>query len=150
MTIQNYTVDMIVDRLEQAVHTMRRMPRVTVRGYASSWPETVREFNESYGYNQTEIRLGAPSSKYITEMDEACRWLLWLEKHEVKIIWARSAGMRWKTISSRVSFCSIRKAQNDYKIGIIKISENLKRSAIPNPVKDPLPYKERLNSAYAF
>lgn len=68
----------IADRLEQAAHTLRRLPKVTGHGIKSNWPPTVNEFHEAYCYNDAEIRLGPPTARHITEMDEALSWLLFL------------------------------------------------------------------------
>lgn len=69
----------IADRLEEAAHTLRRLPKVMVQGFKSNWPQTVNEFHETYGYNDAEVRLGPPSARHITEMDEALSWLLLLD-----------------------------------------------------------------------
>jgi hypothetical protein len=73
------TMSAIADRLEEAAHTLRRLPKVTVQGFKSNWPPTANEFHEAYGYNDAEVRLGPPSALHITEMDEALSWLLLLD-----------------------------------------------------------------------
>nr|WP_263378455.1 DUF6362 family protein [Granulicella paludicola] len=69
------TMVSIADRLEEAAYTLRRLPKVTVQGFKSNWPATINEFHESYGYNDATVRMGPPSARHITEMDEALLWL---------------------------------------------------------------------------
>jgi Domain of unknown function (DUF6362) len=49
-----------------------------VQGYRSNWPSTVNEFHEAYGCNEATVRLGPPSARHISEMDEALRWMMLL------------------------------------------------------------------------
>lgn len=98
------TLVAIADRLEQAAYTLRRLPRVTVDGYKSNWPSTVNEFHEAYGYNEATMRLGPPSARHITEMDEALRWMLLLNddpEYTRKLVWLRANRVRWKRITQR-------------------------------------------------
>jgi hypothetical protein len=74
---QALTMTATADRLEEAAHTLR-LPKVTVQGFKSNWPPTVNEFHEAYGYNEAEVRLGPPSARHISEMDEALQWMMLL------------------------------------------------------------------------
>jgi hypothetical protein len=136
---EKWKVTDIADRLEQAAYTMRRMPKVTVKGYGSAWPDVVREFTEAYGYNEAEVSLGPPTAKHITEMDEAMRWLLWIEKDEVRLIWLRANCLRWKLIATRMGW-GVTKLKTDWKIAIVKIAHILNS----HPSSDSYPYKNIL------
>jgi hypothetical protein len=95
---RNFTPELVVDRLEEAAHTLRRLPPVKVQGYVSSWPAVVRDSHEAYGYNEAQVKLGPPSSVKIDEMDEALHWMLCLNKEEAKLVWLRANRVRWKVI----------------------------------------------------
>jgi hypothetical protein len=101
------TMVTIADRLEEAAYTLRRLPKATVQGFKSNWPPTVNEFHEAYGYNDATVRLGPPSAKHITEMDEALRWMLLLNEdpeYTRKLVWLRANRVRWKRIQARFPF----------------------------------------------
>jgi Domain of unknown function (DUF6362) len=98
------TMVAIADRLEEAAYTLRRLPKVTVEGFKSNWPPTINEFHEAYGYNDATVRLGPPTARHITEMDEALSWILLLEPvpdYSRKLVWLRANGVRWKAIQRR-------------------------------------------------
>lgn len=102
--VSNLTMTFVADRLEEAAYTLRRLPKVTVQGFKSNWPPTVNEFHEAYGYNDAEVRLGPPSAKHITEMDEALRWMLLVKddpEYTRKLVWLRANRVRWKRIEAR-------------------------------------------------
>jgi hypothetical protein len=50
----------IADRLEEAAHTLRRLPKVTVQGFKSNWPPTVLTNSSPAGSHH--LILGAPLS----------------------------------------------------------------------------------------
>ncbi len=130
------TVVDVADRLEQAAHTLKRLPKIAVQGYFGTWPSIVREAIEAYGWDDAHIHPGPPSPRHITEMDEALRWLMWLEVEEVKLVWLRAYGIRWKSIS-KLSGWSVRKLQHDWRIALVKIAHRL-----ANPTeKFEFPYK---------
>lgn len=140
-TATRITIITVADRLDQAAYTMRRLPKVKVQGYASTWPEIVREFVEAYGWNEVTTRLGPPSPRHITEMDETLRWLLWLEKYETKLVWLRANGARWKTIGYRLGFGET-KLRSDWKVALVKIVWKLNN----DPDNRDFHYKKELKS----
>jgi hypothetical protein len=116
-----WSVTDVADRLEQAAHTLRRLPPVKVQGFKSNWPEVLRDVHEAYGWDGARVRLGPPTARQITEMDEALRWLMWLERYEVRLVWLRASCVRWKVIERRLGF-SRAKLCADWKQSIIKIT----------------------------
>jgi hypothetical protein len=123
------TMVAIADRLEEAAYTLRRLPKVTVQGFKSNWPPMVNDAHESYGYNDATVRLGPPSAKHITQMDEALRWLHHLEPvpdYSRKLVWLRANGVRWKRIEQRYGH-SRTKLHLDYKNALLTILTALKR-----------------------
>jgi hypothetical protein len=96
-----WTAKAVADRLEEAARTLRRLPPVKVRGYISTWPPTIRDFWEAFGWNAVEVRLGPPAPDAIDRMDESLAWLHVLEPDEVRLVWLRAEGVRWKSIAHR-------------------------------------------------
>ncbi len=135
------TVVDVADRLEQAAHTLKRLPKVAVQGFFGTWPAIVRESMEAYGWEDAHIHPGPPSPRHITEMDEALRWLMWLESDDVKLVWLRACGIRWKAIG-RLTGWSVSKLQHDWRVALVKITHRL---AHPEEKFD-FPYKRMIRN----
>ncbi len=136
---KNLTLKDVSDRIDQAAHTMRKLPKVAVKGYFNVWPAIVREAMEAYGWDEMHVHPGPPSAHQITEMDEVMLWLMWLERDEVRIVWLRASGVRWKRIGLETGW-SVRKLQYDWRIAIMKIVHRLNN---PNE-KITLPYTRHI------
>ncbi|WP_108819285.1 DUF6362 family protein [Pseudovibrio sp. Alg231-02] len=99
------TTTQIVDRLELAASTLRRLPnppRSTPRRDGNIWPQVIHDVHEAYGYNKTQIR-AVPSAKDIQHMEEAIDWLRYIsEPDDRKILWMRAEGFRWRPICIQV------------------------------------------------
>ncbi|KZK78860.1 hypothetical protein PsAD46_04477 [Pseudovibrio sp. Ad46] len=99
------TTTQIVDRLELAASTLRRLPnppRSTPRRDGNTWPQVIHDVHEAYGYNKTQIR-AVPSAKDIQHMEEAIDWLRYIfEPDDRKILWMRAEGFRWRPICIQV------------------------------------------------
>ena len=74
----------VEDRLEDAARTLRRLPAVRVPGYISAWPPIVRSAAEAYGW----------------ENATAPRTLK--NPNDMRIVWLRAEGVRWKPICWRI------------------------------------------------
>lgn len=98
---QDWTPRMVEARLEEAADTLRRLPAVKVQGYFSTWPPIIRDFWEAFGRHAAEVRLGPAMPAAIDRMDETLLWLRWLEPDEVRLVWLRAEGVRWKLICAR-------------------------------------------------
>ena len=101
MAEREWTATMVGGRLAEAADTLRRLPSAKVQGYVSAWPQVVRDFWEGFGWNEVEVRLGPPSPGAIDRMDETLCWLRWLERDEIRLVWLRAEGVRWKLICMR-------------------------------------------------
>ena len=131
-SLDKLTMVLIWDRLKEAAHTLNRLPKPTVQGYKSNWPPMIMEFHESYGYNDAMVRLGPPSARHISEMDEALSWLNLLEPEPDyirKLVFLRANDVRYKKLErlfgrSRVTLhLNIRNALHD----IMRALEKQKR-----------------------
>ena len=96
--MDNWTVEVVEDRLIEAASVIHRLPPVRVPGYFNTWPPMVVEFADRVGQQPEPMRLPPPSPATITRMEEALGWLRWLEPQDAKLVWARANGKRWKTI----------------------------------------------------
>jgi len=131
----------VADRIEQAAHTLRRLPKVAVQGYFSAWPPIVHEAMQAYGWENVRVQPGPPSARHISEMDEALRWLMWLERDEVRIVWLRACGIRWKNIGRLLGW-SVRKMQYDWHVALFKIVHRL-----GNPEAEfAFPYRQNIHN----
>lgn len=81
---------------------LARVPSVRVPGYFSTWPRALVEFADLVGQQPEPMRLPPPSPAAITRMEEALRWLRWLEVDDAKLVWARANGERWKSICWKI------------------------------------------------
>ena len=99
--MDKWTVEIVGTRLEDAAQVMRRLPPVRVPGYFNTWPSMMVEFADCVGREPRPMRLPPPSSIAITRMEEALAWLRWLERDDVKLVWARSERTPWKAICCR-------------------------------------------------
>ena len=68
----------------------------------NSWPETIHEFSEAYGYNDLVVRLGPPTADAITRLDETMEWLHWLEPDQVRLVWLHAEDVPRKVIMAKL------------------------------------------------
>jgi len=124
MVDPHWTPKTVEARLEEAADTLRRLPAVKVQGYFSTWPPIIRDFWEAFGWNEAEVRLGPPMPKAIDRMDETMLWLQWLEPDELRLVWLRAEGVRWKVIAHRFGM-NRSTAWRHWTYALIKIATRL-------------------------
>ena len=134
MSENAWTAKAVADRLEEAAQTLRRLPPVKVRGYISTWPPTIRDFWEAFGWNTVEVRLGPPAPDAIDRMDESLAWLHVLEADEVRLVWLRAENVRWKTISHRFGI-NRSTAWRHWSYALIKIAAHLNGMHATKPLQ---------------
>jgi len=132
MAENGWTPKDVAEHLEEAARTLRRLPPVTVRGFFSTWPPIIREFWEAFGWNAVEVRPGPASSDAIDRMDAALGWLLCLEPDEVRLVWLRAEGVRWKSIAHRFGI-DRSTAWRHWTCALIKIAAQLNASGATKP-----------------
>jgi len=112
----------IQERLEDAARTLRRLPPVKVQGYFSTWPEIRRDKAELQQMEKTPLRLGPPSAKSISEMEEVLFiWMKWLDVNQRKLVWLRAERVRWKQICWQLGFGRT-KAWEMYRMALARIA----------------------------
>jgi len=72
-----------------------------MRGYVTSWPPMVREFWESFGWQEAVLKRPPPSAAAIDRMDMALQWLAWLDADDARIVWLRAGGRPWKECAGK-------------------------------------------------
>ncbi len=100
-------------RLIEAADALRRLSMLGIKpgGLRAQWPDVVHRVEEAYGWTAARMRPPRPSPAQITRMDEALRWLLWLDVDQRKVVWARCIGLSWRRIED-MDGRSIRTLQN--------------------------------------
>ncbi|WP_085442551.1 DUF6362 family protein [Magnetofaba australis] len=98
---EHWTPKQVIDRLEEAAKTLRRLPETGPMGLRASWPEVLHDYWDAYGWSKAKTRLGPPSPDAIDRMDECFEWLRWLEPDAAKLVWARACRVNWKIICAK-------------------------------------------------
>lgn len=126
--MDNWTVEMVEDRLAEAAAVIRRLPPVHVPGYFNTWPPVVVEFADRVGLDPEPMRPPPPSPAAISRMEEALCWLRWLKPEHAKLVWARAEGTPWKQICWRFGI-SRATAHRHWRYALTLIAYRLDRRA---------------------
>ncbi len=97
--IVHWTASVIETRLEDAASTLRRLPPVKVAGYFSVWPHILHDADDKRDWEVEVRRIGTPSAKAISRMEETFNWFYWLTAEENRLLWLRANRTPWKVIS---------------------------------------------------
>ena len=103
---------------------LARLPDEKVHGLYDLWPRLV---GEPCGY----ARAAAAAPEAIDRMDEALRWLMWLEPEERRLVWLRAEGMPWKWITRRLGIGRTTAWQR-WTVALHKITSRLNARAEQN------------------
>jgi Domain of unknown function (DUF6362) len=95
MIEQRWDKEVVARRLEEAADVLSRLPDRRAGGFYDLWPRLVGEADAA------PIQ-AAPAPEAIDRMDEALRWLCWLEPEERRLVWLRAEGLPWKRITHRL------------------------------------------------
>jgi hypothetical protein len=97
-----WTPSIVEERFIEAADVMKRLPEVRVPGFYSLWPKAMHEFADLVGQEPPRLKRPPPAPDAISRMEEALRWLHWLEPPDAKIVWLRANGERWKTVCWKI------------------------------------------------
>ena len=100
-----WTASIVEERLEEAAAVLRRLPPVKVRGYFSSWPQIAHDAEDKRDWETQVRRLGPPSARAISRMEQTLTWFCYLTPDENRLVWLRANNISWKAISWRVGCC---------------------------------------------
>ena len=86
-------------------------------------------YKRQYGWYPQRNFSVVPPAKEIEKMEETLKWLFWISKEELPIVWARSSGMTWRRLEdidgrSRPTIKAI------YDLGVATIQTNLNRETV--------------------
>ena len=95
--MSGWTIDRVAERFEECVATLRRLPAAYHGGYRSVWPQIVYTRIEQSRQSPGPLRMAALPDE-ITRMEETCRWVLWIEERERRLVWLRAYGAPWRAI----------------------------------------------------
>ena len=93
-----WTPSLVETWMAEAADVLARLPDARMRGFVTSWPLMVREFWESFGWEEAVLKRPPPSAAAIDRMDLALRWLVWLDPVDAHIVWLRACGRPWKEV----------------------------------------------------
>ena len=96
--MNDWTPEMVEERLIEAASVLRRLPAPRKQGYFSTWPTMFVEFGDLVGQTPEPMRPPPPSAAAISRMEATLGWAVWLEPVDAKITWLRASGTRWKEI----------------------------------------------------
>lgn len=92
------TIEEIKESFAFAAEVMRRMPPVKVQGYFCAWPKFCCD-DEDFKC-QSDVWL-APLPEEVEAMEAILEWLKLTSVENRRIVWLRSCGMGWKSMSHR-------------------------------------------------
>ena len=93
-----WTPSLVETHMVEAADVLARLPDTKMQGYVSLWPPMMREFWESFGWEDAVLKRPPPSAAAIDRMDMALRWLLCLDPVDARIVWLRACGRPWKEV----------------------------------------------------
>jgi hypothetical protein len=109
-----WTPTLVAERLEEASDALSRLPADRMRGLYDLWPSII-------GAPCGGTAPAAPPPEAIDRMDEALRWLCWLEPEERRLVWLRAEGVPWKRITHRLGIGRTTAWQR-WSMALLKIS----------------------------
>jgi len=126
-----WTIDVVAERFTEAARTARRLPRVTVQGYVSTWPVVAQSELEAYPDRERLYRLPPPSPKDVDLMLEVMQWVQVLELDERHLVWMRAKRFDWREIGKRFG-CDRTTAWRRWKRDMQVVTDKL--NAKPKPI----------------
>jgi hypothetical protein len=121
MSGQRWDQGAVARRLEEAADVLARLPEHQVRGCYGLWPRIV-------GAPCASARPASAAPAALERMDEALRWLCWLEPEERQLVWLRAEGLPWKRITHRLGIGRTTAWQR-WTMALLKIASRLNAEA---------------------
>ena len=137
---RGWTPQAVAERLAEAADVLARLPDTRVpRGFYSLWPLASDSTAEP-----ARARPAAAPPEAIDRMDEALRWLGWLDADERPLVWLRAVGLPWKRITYRLGIGRTTAWQR-WTIALLKIMTRLNAAGEQNRLNN-----KALNKSTAF
>ncbi len=125
--VEVWTVEAVAGRFAEAARTARRLPRVGVRGYATTWPIVILP-DDVYPDAIRVYRLPPPSPRDVEQMLEVMRWVQVLEQDERHLVWMRAKRYDWVEIGKRFA-CDRTTAWRRWKRDLQVVADRLNAQA---------------------
>ena len=122
-----WTPTLVAERLAEAADVLDRLPEPKVRGFYSLLPL----LPDGPAGDGARAKPAAPTPEAIDRMDEALRWLCWLEPEERRLVWLRAQGLPWKRITPRLG-TGRTTAWQRWTTALLKIATRLNAAAEHN------------------
>lgn len=116
----------VAARFEEALYTLKRLPKPYVIGYHTLWPPIVYTTWEIMQQEKPRFRLGPPLPRAIDQMEETFVWLAWLEVEERHLVWLRASRLPWKVICTRFGI-SRTVACERWTVALTRIAQGINR-----------------------
>jgi hypothetical protein len=127
-----WTVDEVEEMLIEAADTLKRLPAHRPRGYISSMPTPVRSVQEMLDCEPAKLRRPPPPAAAIDRLDMVLGWMAWLEEDQIRVLWARAAGVPWRPICTRLG-CGRTKAWQIWVTALVLLKVKLNDAAVALP-----------------
>lgn len=121
-----WTAKDIADHFEEAIYTLKRLPKPRLQGYHNLWPPIAYTLWELLAQEKRPFRLGPPQPDAIDRLEQTFEWIGWLEPEERKMIWLRARRVPWRMICVRFGVCK-NTAAHRWTVALLKISHRLNR-----------------------
>jgi len=122
--MSDYDAALLADRFDEMVDVLTRLPPTTRKQKLASWVDYVTDPNTAYGYNDVTISSSVPTARQITNMDECLMWLVSMDKHEQRIVWARGHRYSWRKIAMMMG-CNKDTAKLKWQVVLLKLASQL-------------------------
>jgi hypothetical protein len=129
-SLDNWTVEMVEERLVEAASVIRRLPPVRVPGYFNTWPKMVVEFADRVASSPNRRGCHRRLRLQLAGWRKLLAWLRWLEADDAKLVWARSDRTGWKAICWRFGVARAT-ANRRYQYGLSVIAWRLNGWKVP-------------------
>lgn len=97
-----WTTAAVIARLERVALFMRHEAPERPSDRTTMQIDVVRNRWEAYGREQARLSRVLPSSQEVDAIDEALRWLFWLEPDDRTLVWARASHVKWRHLVARL------------------------------------------------
>ena len=132
--VETWTVEAVAERFVDAARTARRLPRVAVQGYASTWPIVILP-SDAYPDPHRVYRMAPPSPQDVERMLEVMRWVQMLELDERHLVWMRAKRYGWRDITIRFA-CDRTTAWRRWQRAMEIVAANLNSEGVRIPSKN--------------
>lgn len=123
-----WTAKDIAEHFEEAIYTLKRLPKPKLQGYHNLWPPIAYTLWELLAQEKRPFRLGPPLPDAIDRLEQTFEWIGWLEPEERKIVWLRAARVPWRGICTRFGVCK-NTAAHRWTVALLKIAFRLNRAS---------------------